>query len=177
MDKKRVGFVEKGKSEFNFNIEREMVKYKVAAAERLTKDDKKYIDNYNKKCNETNGEKLELTEDYLVWKKSIEDKYNGYEREKLQRFLFHLEHGARMQKRINEIIVALVTPVIVGVVLFYFEHFMNLGADAIVSIVALLGFIVLFIVYFINGMNLMEKNNLERELYEEMYKIIKELVK
>lgn len=176
MDKKRKGFFERGKTEFNFNIEKEVVEYKVASGERLLKTDEKYIDDYNQKCQDTNGEKLQLTEEYVVWRNNFIEKYREYSQDKLEAFLFYLKHGAKMQKRIKEVTITLVTPVIVGVVLCYFEKFFIQDMESYLYFFAVIGFIFLYFVYFISGMGLIEKNNIKQEVYEKYAELIEEII-
>lgn len=177
MDKMRKGFIERGKTEFNFNIEKEVIEYKVASGERLFKDDKKYIDDYNQKCQDTNGEKLQLSEEYVVWKNNFIKKYIDYPQDKLDAFLFHLKHGAKVQKRIKEVAITLITPVIVGVVLCYFEKFFIKDMESYLYSISLIGFLVLFFVYFMLGMKLLEKYNIKQEVYEKYAELIEEIIK
>ena len=78
-----------------------------------------------------------------------------------------------MKKRIKEITVALATPVMVGIVLFFFEKIFNTDNNPIEYILLIIGFGVLYVFSIIQGMRLLEGFNIKQEVYEEFYKIIK----
>ena len=176
MDKKRIGFVKKGKKEFRFNIDRELIRYKVVTGERLTKTDEKFIDDYNQKCQDTNGEELELTENYMIWREGIINKYKGYSKEELEAFEFHLNHGAKMKMSLKELTANLAMPIIVGIMLLYFEQFFNSNNEPLAFILSIIGFVVLYAFCIVKGMGLIEGFNIKQEVYEAFSKIIKEMI-
>ena len=179
MKKQKEGFWKKGREEFKFNVDVELRKFKSVTGERLQKEDLKYIEDYNQKSEETNGEKIELVTDYNLWKKNIEEKYKSFSREQLLAFRFYLQHGSKMQKRFKDEVVVLAIPIIIGVVQYYLENILKMADDAIGAIgliVAFVGFLVLFAIYFIEGLKLLEKPFVKKDLYDEYIKIVEDLL-
>ena len=173
---KKQSFINKGKEQFDFNIQKELVRYKMVTGEKLLKKDEQFIAQYNKMRIETNGELLNLTDEYENWKNQIKQKYSTYSKEELESFLFYLEHGVHVKKRSKEMTIVLATPLIVGVVLNFSEKYFVLNDNPIVFLVAFICLMVLSAVYFYQGIDLLVKYNLEQKLYKDYGNIINKIL-
>lgn len=170
--KEEIGYDKKGKKEFYFVYKKELIVYKKLLGLRISREEKKYIKDYEEKRLETEGKELIFYKNYIEWKNAIKEKYDGFEQENLENFIFYLENGKYLDSVIRDSFIGIATPIIVGIVLLYIEDYIRISTSELFDTIFI---VVIFGVCFFMGLSLFNQYSNGKKLYEEYGKIIQEI--
>lgn len=169
MKEKRIGYDEKGKREFEFVYKKELIIYKSMLGFRIHRDEERYIKKYKDDCLETEGRPIIFFDKYTDWKTSIKEKYDRYDKEKLEDFIFYLENGEYKDLMLSQAITGVAAPLIIGIVLLYIEDYIKVSEYPFFNTIFM---IIMFAVCFWYGLKLFMQYTDGKKLYEEYAKII-----
>lgn len=169
---------ERGKTEFQFDIIKELTIYKIMSFEKVSKKNWKKIDETHRFCSHDD------------WKKYVREKYSSFKENELKEFDFYLSHLIETGKAVYESSNLIVSAIVSALVTMCFNFLegtlsnpqsggLNVGevvVTIIIMFLGIMGVVYMLIRFFVSIMNNNRDSRCETIMLREYRDIIQDLL-